>query len=367
MRNDLSLLQERRGGPLEETTRALYIPTRSHAAARCTFRSPIFWYTTKINMSVQRSPTRSGPIVSRSDSFPNLTKKSNPSDSSDTSQITFRNKRKLSNESEQLYDLRKDFTEMRTQMTAMQSQMTEMMAYLTSTNATQSDNFTKISEDMSVIKEQLKDIKSTTEYLTEEQNKLKTDLLSIQKSNITLQNRIEKLESSIREYDHNTSSTETGTKMETCENIITELNERSFRSRNLLISGIPEATSTDQMDRQIEDKNSSWKILRNINPDCPEPIKVFRVGKRHPDKIRPVKVCFGTQEPAIYILRNKSKLKNYDNKIFSDQTPKQQAYMKCLKEELEARSKRGETNLIIKYVKGIPKIISQQSKNLYIH
>lgn len=315
-------------------------------------------------MSVQRSPTRSGPSVSRSDSFPNLTKKSNPSESNDTPQITFRNKRKFSNESEEFDEMRKNFTEMRTQMTAMQSQMTEMMAFLTSTNTAQKENFTKISEDMSVIKEQLRDIKSTTEYLTEEQNKLKTDFLGIQESNSTLKNRIEKLESRIGEYGYyNTSTIETGTKMETCENIITELNERSLRSKNLLISGIPEPTSGDQMERQIEDKNSSCKILRNINPDCPEPIKVFRVGKYHPDKKRPVKLCFETQEAAIYILRNKSKLKNCDYKVFPDQTPKQQAYMKCLKEELEARSKRGETNLIIKYVKGIPKIISEQPKN----
>lgn len=315
-------------------------------------------------MSVQRSPTRSGPNVSRSDSFPNLTKKSNTSDSSDTSQITFRNKRKFANESEEFCELRKDFTEMRTQMTAIQSQMTEMMAYLTSTNNIQSENFTKISEDMSVIKEQLRDIKSTTEYLSEEQNKLKNDILNIQRSNSTLQNRIEKLESNIRECNYSTASIETGTKMETWENILTELNERNLRSKNLLISGIPEPTSTDRIERQTEDKSSSWKILRNINPDCPEPIKVFRVGKYHPDKKRPVKVCFETQETANYILRNQSKLKNCDNKCFSDQTPKQQSYMKGLKEELEARTKRGETNLIIKYVKGVPKIISAQPKNL---
>lgn len=41
--------------------------------------------------------------------------------------------------------------------------------------------------------------------------------------------------------------------------------------------------------------------------------------------------------------------------------------MKRLKDELEARLKKGETNLIIKYVKGVPKIISEQPKNLSIH
>lgn len=317
-------------------------------------------------MSVQRSPPGSGFNVTRCGSDPNLAIKNKPSEATGTSQITIRNKRKLANENEELKaelsDMAKEFTEMRKQMTAMQTQMSEIMASLSSNNAMQINNFTKISEDISVIKSQVTEIKLTTVNLTEEQNKLKLDVSSIKNFNTTTQEKIKSLESKLQQINSTTTCQETTPSMK-AEEIITELNERCERSKNLLVSGISEPTSKDPKERQEHDRTMVWNILKSIDPDCVEPKKVFRLGKYNPNKKRPIKACFESQNITKYILRHKSNVKNSEVKIFGDQTPQQQAYMKTLTEELDHRTKNGEINLRIKYIKGIPKIISAPSKN----
>lgn len=80
-------------------------------------------------------------------------------------------------------------------------------------------------------------------------------------------------------------------------------------------------------------------------------------------KARPMKLCFDSQETVKIILRNKTGIKENSFRIYSDQTPYQQNFMVNLKKELKERQERGETDLTIKYIKGIPKIITQPSKN----
>lgn len=50
-------------------------------------------------------------------------------------------------------------------------------------------------------------------------------------------------------------------------------------------------------------------------------------------------------------------------RLFSDQTRQQQEYMKNLRNELRRQIDGGEKDLVIKYVKGIPKIVKQSPKN----
>lgn len=315
-------------------------------------------------MSAERSPTGSDLASARSGSYPNLPSKINTSQP-ELPLVTARNKRKFTAENEELKaefsDVKLEFKELRKQMTALHQQMSEMMTYLTSNNTMQIDNFSKISEDISVIKNQVSDIKSTTEFLNEEQSKLKSEIMNMKSSNNTTQKKIELLEARLQNIDSKTLNMEANPKAQ--EEIIVELNERNVRSRNILVSGIAESTSTDPKERQIYDKNASWRILKTIYTDCPQPEKVYRIGKYNPGKNRLIKVCFKLPETALYILRNKSSVKNDVNKIYPDQTSQQQSYMKHLKEELESRTKNGETNLIIKYVRGVPKIISAQPKN----
>lgn len=89
----------------------------------------------------------------------------------------------------------------------------------------------------------------------------------------------------------------------------------------------------------------------------------MRIGKYKPDVNRSIKVTFESEETTKLIFRNKNKLTDTDVKIFPDQTPYQQTYFKKLKEELNRRTANGEGNLKIKYIKGVPQIISTSTKN----
>lgn len=104
-------------------------------------------------------------------------------------------------------------------------------------------------------------------------------------------------------------------------------------------------------------------ILSDIYPLHPEPEKIMRLGKYDGKKTRPVKVCFSTSGTAKVILKNKLNCKDKNIKIYSDQTPNQKLDMENLREELRQRKEKGENDLIIKYIKGVPKIIKPQPKN----
>lgn len=312
-------------------------------------------------MSVQRSPTGSGLSAGRCGSFPEL---STASPSSDSAQITFRNKRRLPCEcghmDTETSKTNSELAEMKKQMSGLQAQMQEMMSHLMTNNSIQLENFNKLCEDISIIKEQASSMKLATDHLAEEQKCIKIEISDLKNSNIRNEEKIATIESSLKEMPAPTSHNS----IQTQENIVAELNERQIRCKNILISGVPEPTTNNIKDRQEQDRKAVCNIIKSICPDSAEPMKLFRLGKYYTDKKRLIKVIFTSQEQALQILRQKENLKDEGIKIFSDQTPQQQSYMKIVKEELDRRIKNGEPNLIIKYIKGIPKIVvPANSKN----
>lgn len=136
-----------------------------------------------------------------------------------------------------------------------------------------------------------------------------------------------------------------------------------MRSKNIILYGVPEPVSKSLEDRQGRDKSMVVNILNIILADCPAPIKMFRLGKYNANKNRLIKVCFSSEEIVKRLLKIKQNNKEDEIRVFSDQTPQQKAYLKALKVELERRICDGETNLIIKYIKGLPKIIKAIPKN----
>ncbi|CAG4953108.1 unnamed protein product [Parnassius apollo] len=230
-------------------------------------------------MNVHRSPTGSDTISARCGSYPDLASKIMCQDKTESSQITFRNKRKLENEND---DLKNEFAEMRKQMTSMQNQMSEMMTYLTTTTNMQVENFKKINEDVSTIKQQISDIKLTTEILTEEQTKLKIEVENLKKiSNIT-EKKIESIQSNLLLQD--TTPSCSSSVLNAQEEIVAELNERTIRSKNIIIAGVPESKSTNLNARYEEDKTAVLKIINTVLPGgFTEPQKIYRLGKYQSD------------------------------------------------------------------------------------
>lgn len=145
------------------------------------------------------------------------------------------------------------------------------------------------------------------------------------------------------------------------QNLILELKDRCDRERNIVIVGIPEINEKIYRSRQSHDGEESMKVLKALYENCPKPMKTLRLGKYNPDKNRPIKLCFENNEIPKRILRNKTKLpKNIQ--IYADQTPTQQQFLRSLKEEINKRTDGGERDLIIKYIKGVPRIIINTDK-----
>ncbi|XP_060809995.1 uncharacterized protein LOC132904087 [Amyelois transitella] len=168
-----------------------------------------------------------------------------------------------------------------------------------------------------------------------------------------MRNEISRISSLLENYVEN--------KLSLGEEVIQEMQNRKNREKNIVLFGVPEQISSTTEESLIKDEAVVFSTISMISSDIPKPFKLFRIGKPRPGKNRSIKVCFETPEPAKQLLRNRSKLRD-GVKIFSDQTPSQQNYMKNLKEELRRRQDEGETDLTIKYINGTPAIL-KNSKN----
>lgn len=299
-------------------------------------------------MYTVRSPTGSDPGAERSGSVPELTS-TKYNELADAPRITFRQKRKQNDENDQI----------KCELGEIRKQMSEMMIYLKSVNNTHTENLNKLREDVASIKNDARNIRAAVDTLTTEQNKLKSEVAGLVDFARQTEMRMDALESNLQQL-HATNLTATTTTPLPCEDIITEIKERSQRAKNIIVAGLAERNEIGEAEKTEADQTEVINIIEKIYPECPEPIKIFRLGKRNQGKSRLVKVCFETQETAISILRKKHTLKSESIKIFGDQTPYQKDFLKSLKDKLASQTANGEKDLIIKYIKGVPKIITQQ-------
>lgn len=308
-------------------------------------------------MSVQRSPPQR-PITcddcgdsmgSRSESQPDLRQA-----------ITFR-KRKHPDD---------DFTE------RFEHFEEKIMMVLTGMAHTQNEKLEKISKEVSSITDQICQIKITTEKLVADQKNLRQEFSKIAEFRSGIENKIETLEKNFgdlkSEINKSTQAAGIPDKTQpltsqtlTYESMISEMQERTWRERNIIISGIQETNSANPAERLNNDKHAVVEILKQADFNCPEPVKIIRLGKYQKDKSRPIKACFASADTAKTILRNKSKINDESSKIkcYSDQTPNQKRYLSNLREELSRRTDNGEQDLTIKFIKGIPKIVQAHPKN----
>lgn len=241
----------------------------------------------------------------------------------------------------------------------------QISALLTNFTSEQREMTVKIRDDVTSINEQLKDIKSTTNKLVQEQEILKTEITNLKISNSTTAQKINTLQTDVDQLKttSNTAIANITPNLTYCEDVLSEIQERCQRNKNLVIAGISELHSVNATSRHDHDKEEIIKTISNITVDCPQPIKIHRLGKYNNKKSRPIKIYYASEDVPKYILRNKSKLSDKSIKIYPDQTPQQQSYLENLRKELQQRTENGETDLCIKYLKGVPKIIQAESKN----
>lgn len=135
------------------------------------------------------------------------------------------------------------------------------------------------------------------------------------------------------------------------ESLLNEVEERKDRAKNIMLYNLPESP-TD---------NATVKEIISTVSDADKIKKIFRVGKSS-DKPRPIKVILTDSDTAVHILKNKNRINNPQIRLGSDLTIAQRDYLKHLREQLNKRIADGETNLIIKYVRGVPRIVVKNTQ-----
>lgn len=287
-------------------------------------------------MSVRHSPT------SRSGSLNDL-----PAQVEDTmeQQVTIRKRKhpeRCCNCAQELQNFRKDITNLLDKFTK-----------------TQENTLTFMRENISEMKTQWNEIKTSIDTLSSEQASMKTQISNMLIKNNETEMKVEKLESGFTEIIKCVPKSN----LISHESIMREFQERTTREKNIIIVGLPENRASTAEESRSADMASISKVIKTLVEDCPSPIRVYRLGKYDPSTNRKIKVCFETSQIAKALLRNKSKLTS-NVKIISDVTPTQQNYLKELNEELNRRTRSGEENLTIKYVRGVPSIVQTKlSKN----
>lgn len=139
---------------------------------------------------------------------------------------------------------------------------------------------------------------------------------------------------------------------------IREIQEMETRKKNLMVFGCPE--------HEMDEANNDNKIIAEIIQEaCPSvnisEMKVSRVGRPNPNKIRPIRVKMSTsQEVRNVFFKARTIIKNKKFQhlaIGLDKSSQELAEYRALRDELNGRMEKGEKNLKIKYIHDVPKII----------
>lgn len=152
----------------------------------------------------------------------------------------------------------------------------------------------------------------------------------------------------------------------TTEEIISEMLERSKRSTNIIIYGSVE-TGKSKQEQVQQDTTTVQDLLTHLNVSDSN-IKPFRLGKCDTSRTvrsRPIKIQLSSPDTVLYVLRKFKTIKSMEKfsklSLSSDRTPRQIAYYKSIKSDLDARTEKGESNLTIKYINSVPVITSSEN------
>lgn len=248
-------------------------------------------------------------------------------------------------------------------MQEMTDLRTEMKNYFQAFGEKLNEISSNLCQEIVEVKNEIKNIKSATNILTSEQNDIKEELKRLKNQNCTFQEEITLLKSKLSTDNKTSSEVNKNQPQFDCEYMALEIEDRAKRQYNLIIGGICEISDKNSTTRREYDTNQALSIIQSIYKECPSPIRCMRLGKYNSEKSRYLKITFQQKETVINILRNKSNLTNDNVRILPDQTPMQIKYMKDQRAELLRRTESGESDLTIRYINGIPKIIRNAAKN----
>lgn len=201
------------------------------------------------------------------------------------------------------------------------------------------------------------ELKESISHLSTQVAELKLDNDNLRENISNLNKRIQDLEA--------TNSCRPTLSAGTVPSILQEISERERCSRNVIIRGLKESSSS-VIEERISDDTS--KIAETINPYFPEVVanlKSIRLGKPNDRGPRPLKVFFSSKEIALKLVSDFNKnarglppnsgLRSVT--MTRDRTPLERESIRLVYTELENRKKNGETDQTINYRDGFPFIV----------
>ena len=169
--------------------------------------------------------------------------------------------------------------------------------------------------------------------LQDEVRGMKYDIKELKDSNQSLIQRLEILESKSGEWSTQQSAPQKHLSapvqdvMALTTKVADEMLARKEKETNLVIVGLPEdaVEKDDPQDPAGNDacRNNVCSLLQSIGVENPWMTRVFRMGKRQPDRPRPVKVICDGSETRKLALENAKKLKN-----LHDSHPNKKVYIR---------------------------------------
>lgn len=145
------------------------------------------------------------------------------------------------------------------------------------------------------------------------------------------------------------------------EDLLTEAFERQKRMSNIVIHNLPEPRNSNI---DATDLTTVTTLLKDIAHTDIKIERVFRMGKGNKNGSRSLKVMLTNPNDVKDVLKNKMVVaKSKDIFISSDLTHLQLKRLARVREEFRMRREKGERDIIIKYVKGIPQITKKPSTN----
>lgn len=133
--------------------------------------------------------------------------------------------------------------------------------------------------------------------------------------------------------------------------LVEEIMERQNRASNILIFNLTESN---------QDNTKAEEILSDLIQENVTITEYARIGKKNKKGIRALKIRLPKQSIATKIITaKKDRIKDKNIYISADLTKCQRTHLNKLKEELRTRRENGEDDIVIRYVKGTPKIVQK--------
>lgn len=175
--------------------------------------------------------------------------------------------------------------------------------------------------------------------------------------------KITEIQAQINDLIESKQRTHVAQQSEICEEVFfEEISDRLSRRRNVMIFGVQDSNNKES------DREKLSQIMEVVVPDMEiESAAMFRIGRfnKNSSNPRPIKLVLKCERQAADIMSGARLLKG--NRDFGgvfivpDRTKKELLYYKKVKGNFEDRCRKGEKDITVRYINGVPKITKKKN------